>query len=298
MEGICRLYKTKGTIRISHIAPKFAVKRLKSTGVNYIRFIGNLNKREQDGLKKKLLSPKAEELFSKKEKWFNENIFKPFLDYDRQVINYDSSLYYFSISYLWRSLLVSLEDSKIINTIFYPKLVELEDTWRQFLIDSVGSLNTQIHLYFTQPTDRYRSSSSNYINTNGLDYYLNRAFDHTIVFRNDGSYVAVYGKFLQFTFWGIIVGDVDSPDTQIYPYGGEILTNQVLEDKTILEWFTHRSEEIYKILSTHEYSKGDLKQIKQNLLKIPNRLENPAIKYMLKNKGSTPFSVDKYGVLR
>ena len=79
MTGECALYKTYGELRESHVYPKFVVKHTKKTGSKFFRKFQNPNKREQDGIKLHLLSHKAEREFGKREKWFAENIFVPYL---------------------------------------------------------------------------------------------------------------------------------------------------------------------------------------------------------------------------
>ena len=70
MKGICRLTKKETEIKNSHIYPKFVIEWMKATGSKYQRGYLTPNKRDQDGLKKYLLSEEAEQIFSKREKWF------------------------------------------------------------------------------------------------------------------------------------------------------------------------------------------------------------------------------------
>lgn len=63
MEGICRLYKIKSDLQDSHIYPKFVINYTKKTGSKYLRGFDNPDIRMQDGIKKYLLSRKANKNF-------------------------------------------------------------------------------------------------------------------------------------------------------------------------------------------------------------------------------------------
>lgn len=74
MKGHCKLYDREAELMKSHIIPKFAFDYMKKTG-GYFRALNNPNVRVQDGPKKYLLSTEAEQEFSKRERWFANNIF-------------------------------------------------------------------------------------------------------------------------------------------------------------------------------------------------------------------------------
>ena len=63
---------------------------MRNTGSKYLRNFSQTNKRLQDGPKRYLLSPKAEQEFSLKEKWFVENIFKHYLQEKKFELGSDS----------------------------------------------------------------------------------------------------------------------------------------------------------------------------------------------------------------
>ena len=131
--GICALTGEKCELQESHIYPKFVFKYLKQTGGGRFRVANNPNQALQDGLKKHLLGSWAEQEFSKREKWFAENIFSPFVN--GQLANtklvYNENLYYFCISLLWRVL--QLTKDNIIGEKERRKCDEALEEWRSFL---------------------------------------------------------------------------------------------------------------------------------------------------------------------
>ena len=96
MTGICALTKKESQLKQSHIFPKFVLEWMKNTGSNYL-WGNEQNKRQQDGPKPYLLSDEAEQMFSRREKWFAENIFHPYLKDPTISFSYDKNLFYFAI---------------------------------------------------------------------------------------------------------------------------------------------------------------------------------------------------------
>lgn len=137
--GTCKLFSTFGELKQSHIIPKFVFDYFKLTGSRFLRAFNQPNKRRQDGVKKYYLSQEAEQLFSIKVKWFAESIFKPFMVERRNILQYDQTLYYFSISVLWGVLLEQLEMPEIKNNPLLRMLEEVELDWRNYLINQTYS---------------------------------------------------------------------------------------------------------------------------------------------------------------
>ena len=234
------MYDVEADLRESHIYPKFVVDHFKKTGSGYLRRAVEPNRRLQDGMKMPLLSGKAEQKFGEREKWFAENIFRPYLEKGTTSLPYNENLYYFAMSFLWRVLLVNLAHPDIITKPFYPLLKETELEWRLFLKEfKFPSTHNNMHLFFT---DRIKSHD---VDVQGLDYYVTRAIDSTVVFNDDGSFVAVYGKFLRFVFWGVLRGGDESKisDLMIDPIGGELHIPQRFEDMTMTSFLATRAKE-------------------------------------------------------
>lgn len=218
MKGICRLYKEESQLQESHIFPKFVVNYTKKTGSKYLRSYTEPDKRMQDGVKKHLLSWKAEQDFSKREKWFAENIFRPHLS-GNKVLKYDENLYYFSISFLWRVLISELESTKNIDKKwYYDLLIDTEIEWRDFLLTGkIPKKFGKICLLFTDTVE------FNPTELKGVDFYLTRIFDATIVDNEPQTCLLIYGKFNKFIFGAVLkeYGDENTlHDVLINPNGG------------------------------------------------------------------------------
>lgn len=244
MLGTCKLLETSEELRESHIYPRFVIEYMKTSGSRFLRNVTMPNKREQDGIKRYLLSDKAEQRFGVRENWFKQNIFIPYLDNNQTRFDYDENLFYFSVSFLWRVLLLTLQDAKIIQQPFYETLKKVEVEWREFLRDFKYPTNyNNFHLFFTS-----RVKSHNF-DAPGIDLYMTRTLDGTVVWNNAGSYVSVYGKFMRFIFSAIIIGgnDAETKETKIDPLKGQISTPQNFGDKYLGRYFPYRAKEISEL---------------------------------------------------
>ena len=107
MSETCKLCGEESELLISHIIPKFVFRWMRETGGKYFRAPINPNVRKQDGFKQKLLCKKCEANLSISEKWFSENVFKPYLETHNNVVKYTPDMSRFIISVLCRILLTS-----------------------------------------------------------------------------------------------------------------------------------------------------------------------------------------------
>lgn len=241
MIGLCRLYEIESELRNSHICPKFVIDYFKKTGSKYLRPLNTPNQRLQDGTRRPYLSEKAEQLFSKSEKWFSEKVFIEYLENKKLVFDYDEHLFYFAISYLWRILLLELDTPIIQNQTYYNRLKEVEKEWRFFLKDYKypNNFNT-INLLLT---DRVKSHN---LDAQGVDYYFTRIIDSTIVANDNGSQLVIYGKFLRFIFWAVIDenGPIENRELKINPYKGQIRFPQEFRDENMGGFFVNRIKQI------------------------------------------------------
>lgn len=149
MKGNCKLYDIYTELRESHIYPKFVIDYFKVTGSKYLRRFVEPNKRMQDGIKKHLLSHDAERKFSLSEKWFSENIFKSYQENLSFSFEYDENLYYFSISFLWRVLLLNLDYDGIISAPFFDTICKAQTDWKLFLRDYQYPEFDRIYIFLT-----------------------------------------------------------------------------------------------------------------------------------------------------
>jgi hypothetical protein len=242
MRGNCRLFQTEDQLRESHIYPKFAVDYFKKTGSRFIRTANEPNRRKQDAFKFYMLSGKAEQRFGDREKWFSQKVFYPHQKEILRKLQYDENLYYFSTSFLWRVLLMTLEHSSadLSTKWYYKDLLETQEKWRNFLA------------YYHYPVgfDRiYMHLSDEIVSHNlpfsGVDYYFTRMMDATVVSNESQDFLAVYGKFLKFIFWGIIKGGNENElkSLRINPVGGIIDFPQTSNDRDTVSFYLNRIEE-------------------------------------------------------
>ena len=224
--GICALTGEKCELQESHIYPKFVYKHLKQTGGSRFRVANNPNQALQDGLKKHLLGSWAELEFSKREKWFAENIFSPFIN--GQLANtkliYTEDLYYFCISLLWRVLLLTKDN--VIGEEERRKCDEALEEWRSFL--NGGSLpNTYGNIYMMPITpelfDKEQLIQPGTRENVEVQWYIRRSFDSDLfgLIPNNNTF---FCKIPYFFFWAAIERDNQQMNygLRISPNGGKI----------------------------------------------------------------------------
>ena len=237
MKGKCALYDIETELKLSHIIPKFAFDYLKRTGGKYLRTYENPDQRVQDGPKQYLLSEKAEQEFSKRERWFSNNIFLPYLKDNKTEFEYDENFAYFIISVLWRVLIHQTHDEDEQRLDF---LEEVKSEWKLFLADSIYPRNfDDLNILLT---DRITSHNTTGIN---VDLYMSRIIDATIIHNDNFTKVAVYVKFLRFMIWSVVKGDPnDCEDVKVKFIPNKLKSPQALRDNFLGSFIMNRIEEI------------------------------------------------------
>lgn len=243
MVGQCALFDIEAELRLSHIIPKFAFDYMKCTGGKFLRGYEKPNQRLQDGPKIYLLSDNAEQEFSKRERWFVNNIFLPYLKDEKKSFDYDEQFAYFTISLLWRVLVDQFDDPDIYNDNRFKFLSEVKTEWKQFLSKGIFPMTyNDLNIFLT---DRVSNHTTNGIN---VDLYLSRIIDATIVSNDKGTKVAIYAKFLRFIFWGIVKGEPNNcMDTKINFIKGKLVTPQKVKDDFFGGFLNNRIQEIDKM---------------------------------------------------
>ena len=224
-------------LKKSHIIPKFAFDYFKKTGGKYMRTYENPNVRVQDGIKKYLLGEKAEQEFSKRERWFANNIFFPYQKEGKSLFKYDENLSYFMISVLWRVLVEQLSHSSVKEEKRLDFLNEVKEVWRLFLSKYQYPINyDNLNIFLTD-----RVLPHNTTNLYNVDSYMSRTIDATIIVNNDYSTVGIYAKFLRFMMWSIVRGRPSNGKNIKIEFGnGKLKTPQILEDYYISKFIKHR----------------------------------------------------------
>ncbi len=269
MKGICKLYLTQANLSESHIFPKFVIKQTKATGSSYLRNYSNPNERMQDGPKRYLLSQEAEQEFSKREKWFSEKIYVPYNNGLRNL-EYDQNLHYFALSLLWRVVLLNIEESSVKDSWYYAELLRTAESWRKYLADPRSGIPESTVLLM--PTERMVKNETE---LPGIDYYMTRALDGTIVDNSTKTFCAVYGKFNRFIFWGIIkdatAGSYLSEVT-VNALGGTIMHPYTLHNYPIQSFFQGRIQFIED--SRKRVSQTQMDLIEREVMRDVNKFKN------------------------
>jgi hypothetical protein len=236
MKGTCALTFKETELRHSHIYPKFIIEWMKLTGSKYTRGYTAPNKRLQDGYKVYLLSEEAEQLFSKREKWFSENIFHNYLNNVFAELNYDENLFYFAISFLWRILILELRQSNIEEFKFYSLMKETEFQWRNFLYRGYYPKNfDRIHLILMDSPIDHTMPSGN------VDFFLTRSLDGTTAFNERFNKCSIFAKFSKFIFWAFLTEDeTGMKGTKINPIKGIMKFPQKFDNGDVTSFFSHR----------------------------------------------------------
>lgn len=261
MNGKCALYKNQTDLKLSHIIPKFAFDYLKLTGGKYLRTYENPNKRVQDGPKEYLLSEEAEKEFSKRERWFANNIFFPYLKENKTEFTYNENFAYFTLSVFWRVLLDQLNQPSVKDD---PRLYFLKDVaeeWRLFLSEYKYPHNyDDLNIFLT---DRITSHNTNGLN---VDLFFSRIIDSTIVTDEDGETVIVYFKFLRFIFWSVVKGKLNKDQNiKIQFNSGNLKVPQEIRDDFFGGFIKNRIEEIDNRPKANEIQQNKiLKEIEKN----------------------------------
>ncbi|GEP52279.1 hypothetical protein FNO01nite_29510 [Flavobacterium noncentrifugens] len=240
MIGNCALYDIETDLKLSHIIPKFAFDYLKKTGGKYLRTFENPDQRVQDGPKEYLLSERAEQDFSKRERWFSNHVFLPYLKEGKTSFYYDENFGYFTVSVLWRVLLDQTNHHSVKAEPRLDFLNDVKEEWKLFLRDSKFPYNfNDLNIFLT---DRVSSHNTNGIN---VDLYMSRTIDATIIHNEDYSTVAVYVKFLRFMIWSVVKGNPnDCEDIKIKFTSGNLKTPQNLRDDFFGGFLLNRIQEI------------------------------------------------------
>lgn len=217
MKDICPITRKEDDIRRSHIYPKFMWKFLKQTGGTVFRSVENPTKELQNGIILDLLGAQAEQMFSKRELWFERNIFTPYVNGDISLkkIRYTEELFYFCVSILWRFLYIHQE--KVISPYLKKTVIEALEDWRAFLNEEISYPDKFPNIYMMPLSPDILSLPEEVFE---IDFYLKREFDGNIMIATDSKDIAVYCKFPRFVVWGQLARE----DTSIN-YGMRVLPN-------------------------------------------------------------------------
>lgn len=166
----CALYDIEEILQDSHIIPELFYNYLKSDVGNH-PFYTKGRKPMQDGYKIPLLCHDAEVLFSKYEGYFASHIFRPLLYDNKDKVEYDGTLFKFTVSLIWRALLdfkQTVEGDKSItpqNSMVFTK--PILDNWKYYLL---GKNKTPTGSFYIIPI------SEKWLDENGIPRKYHRCF--------------------------------------------------------------------------------------------------------------------------
>jgi len=231
--GICKLCLENKELRESHIIPDFTGKWIKNTSVTgKLRSSDSVNKRIQNLIKVKLLCDDCESIFQKYEKYFSENIFKPFLNFYTPKFKYDEKLIKFIVSLSWRILIFSMPKVNWKSDEHKIAAEKSEKVWRDFLYKNKDIGNYEQHLFLLRFVRGAPKISGTTVDIN---WYFFRSVDGTIVqnIQEAFTYVKIPGfviisplyeiqfnhlKNTKINFNGIIDFDKQHIDNSIFTY--------------------------------------------------------------------------------
>jgi len=220
---VCKLCGEEKTLVGSHLIPKFVFRWLKKSGGKYIRKADNPNKRVEDGIKEYLFCNDCEQLFSKLEDKFARDLFYPYSNHQVKELKYDDDLLRFSISVLYRILLINLIENSQLNQEFTKELSLAQTERKDFLNQKEGLKNfSNIHILYTSA-----EVTKNVLPVERFLNYFARGIDGTIL--TNSKTCIVYAKMVRIILIGEIVG-LDSAgmeNTLIRPDEGDILVEQM-----------------------------------------------------------------------
>ncbi|NVJ10683.1 SEC-C domain-containing protein [Myxococcus sp. AM001] len=236
MTNTCRLCKQTGQLRESHIFPKFVFRWLTRTGGEYFRGTANPNLRVQDGPKERLLCGDCEQRFSVREKWFAEKVFKPYIEQGEVRFDYDSALFYFAVSLLWRILENDLRALHPSLAHFRAQLVGAEEQWRMYLLGGqIPPVANEVHIFATDV-----GLVDNEQPVEGFNLYMARTLDGEVI--GGRTRCAVYAKLPRFIFFGAITPTEQRAEdgTLVAHNGGVLRIPQRLSDGSLGEFLIDR----------------------------------------------------------
>lgn len=195
----CALCGNEAELELSHILPKFLFRyQKKSSPTGNIRSVVNPNRIVQDGEKVPFLCGGCEDLFSRWETSFANNIFYPYQKGEKSEFSYDSDLSKFLASLSFRCLKLSYVENRLgyidCSLISYvPKALK---NLSSYLLGESPHPNEQRQHMVLLDTAHSSSGYIGMIKESEFNLYATRAIEYDVV-AND-IVIFVYIKFLKF----------------------------------------------------------------------------------------------------
>jgi len=245
MVGLCRLCQKEADLQFGHIFPRFAVKWLKKTSATgFLRTTGS-SEREQDSEREYLMCAACEQILSKDEKVFSEQIFIPYHERGETVFEYGPWLGRFLAGLHFKVINCRSLDSgpKNVTEIIDATKMEL----RNFLLgQSDKSGRAEFHLFFGDVVQ-----DANYEVPSKFNWYMSRSLDASLVSNLSGT-VGVYAKFLKIMTFSFLTPRNTVSErwegTQIFEKG-TLKTPQEIESKGLGSFITDRVKAVARAIA-------------------------------------------------
>lgn len=244
----------------SHIVPRFVwdwLKRTSATG--FLRQGTNIDKRQQDGWKERMLCSDCEQHFSRWEKQASEIAFIPIHDHNASVIEYDEWMAKFCASVCWRVLYLFRH---LGLSHLSPELRSTADgaldVWKEFLLEKRHDVGLhELHLLPVGPVDSTTTTEA----APNLNRYLMRTVDMDIA--SDSRSAFVYVKMCRLMVFGFIsVADaVHWQGTRISMPTGTVSPRQYVLPSAIGDFLNDRAANCLKLqesMSQRQRAKLDM----------------------------------------
>lgn len=243
----CKLCGRPSKLLDSHIIPKFVVKYLKDTSVTgYLREGEYPNLRKQDFAKIKLLCFGCEQLFSKQEKEFSENIFRKHHHEGITRFEYQEWLRHFVISMNWRIAVTEIDSFFTKHPILGKLVQNAIDEWTPYLLGEIKSPSQyQNDMFIFDILD----VTTPQVGVDRLNWLLHRGVDATIVFSK--KEVGIYWRIPGFLFFCHIKPNENKKwqGTRIHR-NGIISSPQYIRDKHFGAFLLERLKNISKTIDS------------------------------------------------
>lgn len=195
----CALCENEAKLELSHILPKFIFRyQKKSSPTGNVRSADNPNRIVQDGEKLPFLCGACEDLFSRWETSFANNIFYPYEKGEKTEFSYNSDLSKFLASLSFRCLKLSYLEQRLdyIGDDLIQHVPKALNNLARYLLGECPHPNKQRQHLVLLDTAHSSSGYIGNIKESEFNLYATRAIEYDVV-TND-SVVFIYIKFLKF----------------------------------------------------------------------------------------------------
>lgn len=234
-------------IKQSDIIPTFVQRWLKETSsTGRFRDVITPNIPKQKIQTVLLLCNRCEQGFSKYEKYFSENFFKPYLESYNPQFEYTNQLQKFIISLAWRAIAIRKDDLSHILPNHQPAIHEALDHWKDILMSNKLDDKYEHHMLFLRLVQYKPHQRTEY---EGINWYFLRSVDNTIA--RSQNELFTFTLFPGFAFISAIKPKffIQSKNTKIYAEGKIDMRKQIFYE-SLFYFFKSRIRPMRKAMAS------------------------------------------------